>query len=260
MPPWCKRLLHGSTRSTGVLPRCPWLSSTSLPSHGSWVATRPVPRYHLHLLPSCNLSWPPRDVSACWTQQHRGPPAPPCSLLSQHPQKHPDLGPIRSGGCHATVLAAAAVLRDEKRQHSPITRTLHRIDQPGHRKTAGSPLLPSGLRMVLTFCKKAFSTKAGGGQLIPTVRSLLSTSNMMASYWAGAAGGSAETCCPTGERRAMHGGKATNGVVKTSSLPLYGCFALLGFLFSNETQGSSPWHWGRQQIQGPLHTSARRRL
>lgn len=41
--------------------------------------------------------------------------------------------------------------------------------------------VPLGVSRLWTFCRIKVSTKAAGGQLIPTVLSLLSTSNMMAS-------------------------------------------------------------------------------
>ena len=41
--------------------------------------------------------------------------------------------------------------------------------------------IPSGVKMLLTFCRKSWATNAGGGQLIPRVGSLLSTSNIMMS-------------------------------------------------------------------------------
>ena len=41
--------------------------------------------------------------------------------------------------------------------------------------------IPSGVKMLLTFCRKSWATNAGGGQLIPRVGSLLSTSNIMTS-------------------------------------------------------------------------------
>lgn len=41
--------------------------------------------------------------------------------------------------------------------------------------------VPLGVSKLRTFCRIGVSTKAAGGQLIPRVLSLLSTSNMMAS-------------------------------------------------------------------------------
>lgn len=41
--------------------------------------------------------------------------------------------------------------------------------------------VPLGVRRLQTFCRNGVSTKAGGGPLIPTVLSLLSTSNIITS-------------------------------------------------------------------------------
>lgn len=48
-------------------------------------------------------------------------------------------------------------------------------------KEVGNDTVPLGVSRLLTFCKREASTKPEGGQLIPTVVSLLSTSNMMTS-------------------------------------------------------------------------------
>lgn len=45
----------------------------------------------------------------------------------------------------------------------------------------GEVILPRGVNNLQTFSNRDVSTKAGGGQLIPRERSLLSTSNMMTS-------------------------------------------------------------------------------
>lgn len=125
VPPWCKRLPHGSTRSTSSPSPVP-LAQRHIPA-----ATRVVAGHTIcsqvpptpSAFPQCFLA--PWNVSACLTQQCHRPPAPPCSLLSQRPLKHPDLGPTRNSRCHMKILAVAAILQDEKRQQSPIILKPH---------------------------------------------------------------------------------------------------------------------------------------
>lgn len=175
-----------AARGVPASPQCPWPRSTSPLPHRSWEATRSVLRYLLHLLLPGNSAGPPGCLSL----------PDPAALQAAHWNTQIQDSPGEVDAIQQSWLWPLF----SRMRNSGTAPTPHRTGQPGHGDMARSPLLPSGLRMLLTFCRKGFSTKAGGGQLIPTVRSLLSTSNMMASYWAGAAGGSTDSCYPMGQR------------------------------------------------------------
>lgn len=165
MPPGWKHLPHSSTRST------------SIPPAGA-LGPAPCPCCQAGRGRPHNL-FPGTAYTLCLHATFLGPPPQGCLSL-------PD--PAAPKATRSTLLPAVTTPTE-----TPGSGT-HRELGP-----AGSPLLPSALRMVLTFCRKGFSTKAGGGQLIPTVRSLLSTSNMMASNWAGAGEESTGACYPVAQ-------------------------------------------------------------
>lgn len=183
------------------MPPAPSLSRTAPGSTTSTLGPAPRPRHRL--VPT---QVPPTPAAFRTLSSHpRGflsPPDPaalhlvlPFSVPSQRPLKPPgaEIWEQQLAGSHpGHGHCVPGQGRAARPRHSDPAQDL-RAHPRDCRGTTRAPLVPSGLRMVFTFCRKGFSTKAGGGQLIPTVRSLLSTSNMTASYWAGAARGNAET-------------------------------------------------------------------